>query len=259
MLNYLANPARFMRISGAALPWLGGASLFVLALGLVWSLLLAPPDYQQGESVRIMFIHVPAAWMALSVYLFVALASAVALVWRHPLAEIAAQAAAPIGAAFTLICLATGSLWGRPMWGTWWVWDARLTSVLVLFFLYLGYIALVNAFDDASRGARAGSLLALVGIVNLPIIKFSVDWWNTLHQPASVLRLGGPAIDVSLLIPLLVMALGFGLLFGWLLLLRMRTALNERKARALRLYGMRAADSGDGEQPLAAGLAVRRR
>jgi heme exporter protein C len=252
MLSTLANPARFMRISGAALSWLGGASLFVLAAGLVWSLLLAPPDYQQGESVRIMFIHVPAAWMALSVYLFVATASAVALVWRHPLAEIAAQAAAPIGAAFTLVCLATGSLWGRPMWGTWWVWDARLTSVLVLFFLYLGYIALVNAFDDTSRGARAGSLLALVGVVNLPIIKFSVDWWNTLHQPASVVRLGGPAIDVSLLIPLLVMALGFGLLFGWLLLLRMRTALNEHKARALRLYGMPAAGSAEGGQPIAA-------
>jgi heme exporter protein C len=256
MLSTLANPARFMRISGAALSWLGGASLFVLAAGLVWSLLLAPPDYQQGESVRIMFIHVPAAWMALSVYLFVATASAVALVWRHPLAEIAAQAAAPIGAAFTLVCLVTGSLWGRPMWGTWWVWDARLTSVLVLFFLYLGYIALVNAFDDTSRGARAGSLLALVGVVNLPIIKFSVDWWNTLHQSASVVRLGGPAIDVSLLIPLLVMALGFGLLFGWLLLLRMRTALNERKARALRLYGGAAAGDADGQQPVAAARAA---
>src|SRR2546421_10023351 len=230
-----------MRISGVALPWLGGVSLVVLVLGLVWSLILAPPDYQQGESVRIMYAHVPAGWVALSVYLFVAVASAVALIWRHPLAEIAAQSAAPIGAAFTFVCLATGSLWGRPMWGTWWVWDARLTSVLVLFFLYLGYIALVNAFDDASRGARAGSLLALVGIVNLPIIKFSVDWWNTLHQPASVLRLGGPSIAASMLLPLLVMALASTLLFLWLLLLRMRTALNEKKARALRLYGQPAA------------------
>src|SRR5438067_5147077 len=253
MLSTLANPARFMRISGVALPWLGGASAVVLALGLVWSLVLAPPDYQQGESVRIMFIHVPAAWMALSVYLFVAIASAVALVWWHPLAEIAAQAAAPIGAAFTLICLATGSLWGRPMWGAWWVWDARLTSVLVLFFLYLGYIALVNAFDDASRGGRAGSLLALVGIVNLPIIKFSVDWWNTLHQPASVLRLGGPTIDVTMLAPLLVMALGFTLLFGWLLLVRMRTALNERRLRALRIYG----DAGAGNASEASSGAAR--
>jgi len=252
MLSSLANPARFMRLSGGALPWLGGAILVALVVGLARSLLLAPPDYQQGESVRIMFIHVPAAWMALSVYLFVALASAVALVWRHPLAEMAAQAAAPIGAAFTLVCLATGSLWGRPMWGAWWVWDARLTSVLVLFFLYLGYIALVNAFDDASRGARAGSLLALVGVVNLPIIKFSVDWWNTLHQPASVMRLGGPTIDVSMLVPLLVMAAAFGLLFLWLLLLRMRTALNERKARALRLYGLPGSDATGIGEPVAA-------
>jgi heme exporter protein C len=241
MLTRFANPARFMRMSGVMLPWLGALAAGVLAIGLVWSLFVAPPDYQQGESVRIMFIHVPSAWMALSVYLFIAVASAVALVSRHPLAEIAAQAAAPIGAAFTLICLATGSLWGRPMWGAWWVWDARLTSVLVLFFLYLGYIALVNAFDDGSRGARAGSLLALVGVVNLPSIKFSVDWWNTLHQPASVLRLGRPTIAISMLLPLLVMAVGFSLLFGWLLLLRMRTALNEKKARVLRLHGQPAA------------------
>jgi heme exporter protein C len=219
MMTRLANPARFMRVSGVALPWIGGATAIVLAIGLAWALLLAPPDYQQGESVRIMFIHVPSAIMAEGVYYFIALASFVALVWRHPLADVAAQAAAPLGAAFTLVCLATGSLWGRPMWGAWWVWDARLTSVLVLFFLYLGYIALVNAFDDPSRGTRAGSILALVGVVDLPIIKFSVDWWNTLHQPA----------------PLLIMALGFGLIFATLLLLRMRTALNERKARALRL------------------------
>src|SRR5689334_13673013 len=237
MISRFANPARFMRFSATALPWCGWSAAGVLAVGLYFALVAAPPDYQQGESVRIMFIHVPAAWMALSVYLFVAVASAVALVWRHPLADIAAQAAAPIGAAFTLVCLATGSLWGRPMWGTWWVWDARLTSVLVLFFLYLGYIALVNAFDDRSRGARAGALLALVGVVNLPIIKFSVDWWNTLHQPASVIRIGGPSIALSMLLPLLVMAVAFTLLFLWLLLLRMRTALNERKIEALRLYG----------------------
>jgi heme exporter protein C len=237
MINRLANPARFMRVSGAVLPWVGAVTAILLAAGLYLSLVVAPADYQQGESVRIMFIHVPSAWMALSTYLFIAVASAVALVWRHPLAGVAARAAAPIGAAFTLVCLATGSLWGRPMWGTWWVWDARLTSVLVLFFLYLGYIALVNAFDDAGRGERAGSVLALVGVVNLPIIKFSVDWWNTLHQPASVFRMSGPTIDKSMLIPLLLMALAFTLLFAWLLLLRMRTALNERKAEALQLYG----------------------
>src|SRR5207244_869166 len=214
---------------------LGGATLIALVVGLAWSLLLAPPDYQQGEGVRSMFSHVPAAWMALSVYLFIAVASAVALVWRHPLAEVAAQAAAPIGAAFTLVCLATGSLWGRPMWGAWWVWDARLTSVMVLLFLYLGYIALVNAFDEPGRGAKAGSVLALAGVVNLPIVKFSVDWWNTLHQPASVVRIGGPKIDVAMLIPLLVMAAGFSLLFLALAMLRMRTALNDRKALAIRL------------------------
>src|SRR5579885_2593225 len=237
MLTRLANPARFMRASGAVLPWLAAATELVLAVGLVWALVFAPPTYQQGASVRIMFVHVPAAWMASAAYLFVAVASAVALVWRHPLADIAARAAAPIGAAFTFVCLASGSLWGRPMWGTWWVWDARLTSVLVLFFLYLGYIALVNAFDNPDRGGRAGSVLALVGVINLPIIKFSVDWWNTLHQPASVLRFGGPTIAWPMLAPLLVMAAGFGGLFVTLLLLRMRTALNEKKALALRLGG----------------------
>src|SRR5215470_4140923 len=230
MINWLANPARFMRLSAKALPWCGWAAVAFLAVGLYWSLVVAPPDYQQGDTVRIMYIHVPAAWWALSVYLFLAAASAVALVWRHPLAEVAARAAAPLGAAFTFVCLATGSLWGRPMWGTWWGWDARLTSVLILFFLYLGYISLVNAFDDPSRGGKAGSVLALVAVVNLPIIKFSVDWWNTLHQPASVMRVGGPAIALSMLVPLLIMALGFGLFFLTLLMLRMRTALNERKA-----------------------------
>src|SRR5437016_9260647 len=257
MLSYLANPARFMRLSGAALPWLGAATLAALVVGLAWSLLLAPPDYQQGETVRIMYIHVPAAWMALSIYLFVAVASGVALVWRHPLAEIAAAAAAPIGAAFTFVCLATGSLWGRPMWGAWWVWDARLTSVLILFFLYLGYIALVNAFDDPSRGGRAGAVLALVGVVNLPIIKFSVDWWNTLHQPASVMRVGGPRIAVSMLAPLLIMAFGFALLFAALLMLRMRTALNARQAMALRLNsGIAAAPRPERAQTVSAHTAV---
>jgi heme exporter protein C len=252
MINWLANPARFMRLSAVTLPWCARACIAVLAVGLYLALVAAPPDYQQGESVRIMYVHVPAAWMALAVYLFVAVASGVALVWRHPLAEIAAGAAAPIGAAFTFVCLATGSLWGRPMWGAWWVWDARLTSVLVLFFLYLGYIALVNAFDEPSRGARAGSVLALVGVVNLPIIKFSVDWWNTLHQPASVMRLGGPTIDISMLVPLLVMAAGFLLLFLTLLLLGMRAALNERKALALRLNSLPASGRVSLERPVAA-------
>jgi heme exporter protein C len=257
MINWLANPTRFMRVSAKALPWCGGTAAAILAVGLYWSLAVAPPDYQQGDTVRIMYIHVPAAWMALSVYLFVAAASAVALVWRHPLAEVAARAAAPIGAAFTFVCLVTGSLWGRPMWGTWWVWDARLTSVLVLFFLYLGYIALVNAFDDSARGGKAGSVLALVGVVNLPIIKFSVDWWNTLHQPASVMRIGGPRIDIAMLMPLLVMGVGFSLLFLALLLLRMRTVLNERKAMALRLNAGTATPRLERERAVTARPAVR--
>jgi heme exporter protein C len=257
MINWLANPARFTRLSAKAMPGCGWAAAIVLTVGLVWSLVVAPPDYQQGETVRIMYVHVPAAWMALSVYLFVAAASAVALVWRHPLAEVAARAAAPIGAAFTFVCLATGSLWGRPMWGTWWVWDARLTSVLILFFLYLGYIALVNAFDDPSRGGRAGAVLALVGVVNLPIIKFSVDWWNTLHQPASVLRIGGPTIDIAMLAPLLIMALGFMLLFAALLMLRMMTALNERKAMALRLNAGSPRATRRGERAVSVNTAVR--
>src|SRR5580700_10404036 len=214
MISRLANPTRFMKASGAALPVLAGVTPLVLLIGFYLALFVAPPDYQQGESVRIMFVHVPAAWLALFAYLVVAGASAVALVWRHPLAEIGAQAAAPLGAAFTLVCLVTGSLWGRPMWGAWWVWDARLTSVLVLFFLYLGYIALANAFDDPGRGARAASVLALIGVADLPIIKFSVNWWNTLHQPASILRAGGPTIDKSMLVPLAVMALGYLLLFA---------------------------------------------
>jgi len=234
-MQRFANPGRFMRLSGAIMPWCGAAAAIGLAIGLYLALFVAPPDYQQGEAVRIMFVHVPAAWMASFVYGFLALASAVALIWRHPLADIAAQAAAPLGAGFTLLCLVTGSLWGEPMWGTWWVWDARLTSVLVLFFLYVGYLALVNGFDDATRGARAGAVLALVGVVNLPIIKFSVDWWNTLHQPASVFRMGGPTIDRSMLVPLFVMAVAFMLHFATLLMLRMRTAIVASRVRAARL------------------------
>jgi heme exporter protein C len=249
-LHRFANPARFMRLSAAVLPWCAAASAVLLGTGLYLALLVAPPDYQQGEAVRIMFVHVPAAMMSSAVYALLALASAIAIIWRHPLADIAAQSAAPLGAAFTLLCLVTGSLWGVKMWGTWWVWDARLTSVLVLFFLYLGYIALVNAFDEPTRGARAGAILALVGVVNLPIIKFSVDWWNTLHQPASIIRLGGPTIAAAMLWPLLVMVLGFALFFVTVLLIRMRTALLAAKIRALRMAEI--------ERP-AAGAAPRQR
>jgi heme exporter protein C len=234
-LHAFANPQRFLRLARVVLPWSAAATAFLLALGLYLALFASPPDYQQGEAVRIMYVHVPAAWMALFVYTVVAAASGAALVWRHPLADIAAQAASPIGAVFTFLALVTGSLWGKPMWGTWWVWDARLTSVLVLFFLYLGHIALSRAFDDPTRGSRAAAVLALVGFVNIPIIHFSVVWWNTLHQPSSVFRMGGPTIAPAMLVPLLVMALGFTCYFVTVLLLRVRMELAARKLRVLRL------------------------
>ena len=201
--------------------------------GFVWGLALSPADYQQGDTVRVMYVHVPAAWMAMACYALMAALSASFLVWKHQLAGVAALAAAPVGACFTAIALITGSLWGKPTWGTWWVWDARLTSVLVLFFLYLGYLALAGAFDDRSRGLRAASLLALVGIVNLPIIKFSVDWWNTLHQPASILRADGPSIHASMLWPLMITALGFAALLVAILLVRIRSELALWRIEAL--------------------------
>ncbi|MGD9743433.1 MAG: heme ABC transporter permease [Dongiaceae bacterium] len=234
-MHRFANPARFSRISRAILPWVAAATAILFAIGLYLALVAAPPDYQQGETVRIMYVHVPAAWMSLSVYALVALASAVALIWRHPLADLVAKSASPLGAAFTFIALVTGSLWGKPMWGAWWVWDARLTSMLILFFLYLGHIALLNAFDDPQRGNRAAAILALLGVVNLPIIKFSVDWWNTLHQPASVFRMGGPSIDPAMLRPLLVMALAFLGYFVCLLLIGVRADLAAARRRAQQL------------------------
>ena len=234
-LDWFANPARFLKVARTVQPWAAGIALAAAAAGLYLGLFASPPDYQQGESVRIMYVHVPAAWMALFCYTALAGASAVALIWKHPLADLAARATAPVGAAFTFLALLTGSLWGKPMWGTWWVWDARLTSVLVLLFLYLGYIALNGAFDDPARGAKASAVLALVGFVNVPIIKFSVDWWNTLHQPASVLRAGGPAIHESMLAPLLLMALAFKAYFVWVLLIRIRAEIAAGKIRATRL------------------------
>jgi heme exporter protein C len=230
-----ANPTRFMRYSAVILPWSIWITAALLGVGLYLALFVAPADYQQGDSVRIMFVHVPAAWMALFVYTGMAISSAMALIWRHPLAHIAARASAPIGACFTLIALVTGSLWGKPMWGTWWVWDARLTSMLVLFFLYLGYMALADAFDDNAKGAKAAAILALVGFVNVPIIKFSVDWWNTLHQPASVIKMGGPSIHVSMLIPLVIMAVGFTTFYVAVLILRMRGAIVGAKLRTLQM------------------------
>ena len=234
-LHRFANPARFLRLAARVEPWAAGLTLVLLAVGLYLALVASPVDYQQGNTVRIMYIHVPSAWMALFCYTGMAIASAVALIWRHPLADVVAKATAPIGACFTFLALVTGSLWGKPMWGTWWVWDARLTSVLILFFLYLGYMALYNAFDDPTRGARAAAVLALVGFVNVPIIKFSVDWWNTLHQPASVMKLNGPAIDPSMLWPLLLMAVAFTTYYVWVLLMRVRGELIGRRIRAIRL------------------------
>jgi heme exporter protein C len=209
--------------------------VLLFAAGLWFALFGSPPDYQQGETVRIMYVHVPSAWMAMFVYANLAIASAVALVWKHPLADLAAKAMAPIGATFTALCLITGSLWGRPIWNTWWVWDARLTSVLILLFLYLGHIALTNAFDDATRGARASAILALVGAVNLPVIKFSVDWWNTMHQPASLMRFDAPAIHPAMLTPLLLMAGAFLAYFITVLILRIRAEIAARKLRTIRL------------------------
>ena len=234
-MQRFANPGRFLRLADAVMPWAALAAAALILLGLYLGLCEAPADYQQGDTVRIMYVHVPSAWMALSGYVFIAVLSAVALVWRHPLAHLVAKAASPLGAAFTFLALVTGSLWGKPTWGTWWVWDGRLTSVLVLFFLYLGHMALYSAFDDERRGQKAAAILALVGVVNLPIIKFSVDWWNTLHQPASILRLGGPAIDPSMLWPLLLMVLVYKLYFVTVLLLRMRAELTARRIANLRL------------------------
>ncbi len=235
MLHRFANPNRFSRLAAAILPWVATGTVLLFAAGLYFALFASPADYQQGDTVRIMYVHVPAAWTALACYTFIAVMSAVSLIWKHPLADIAARSAAPLGAGFTVIVLATGSLWGKPTWGTWWVWDARLTSVLVLLFIYLGHIALTHAFDNPARGAKAAAILALVGFVNIPIIKFSVDWWNTLHQPASLTRLDRPSIDPSMLTPLLLMGVAFTLYFVTMLLVRMRADLAARKARALRL------------------------
>ncbi len=234
----LANPTRFMALSAALLPWLWGVAAVLTLGGLAWAW-NAPLDYQQGETVRIMYIHVPAAWMAMFIYGVMTLSALGVLIWRHPLADVSIRAAAPIGAAFTLICLITGSLWGRPMWGTWWVWDARLTSVFVLMLIYLGIIALQRAMEDPAKAARPVAILVLIGSINIPIIRFSVDLWNTLHQPASVIRFDGPTIHPSMLWPLLVAAVGFMVLFFAMHMLAMRNEVQRRRAAALRRAGAR--------------------
>ena len=234
MIAALANPAAFMRFSRWAAPLLGVIAVVLGAVGLGLDF-AAPPDYQQGYTVHIMFIHIPAAWMSMFVYACLGGASFFGLVFRHALADAAARAAAPLGAGFTLLALATGSLWGRPMWGTWWVWDARLTSVLVLFLLYLGYMALDAAIDDEAKASRACAILALVGLINLPIVHFSVVWWNTLHQGASVFRAGGPAMPPVYLAPLFALALAYMAAFGSLWLVRIRSEVWRRRAAVLAL------------------------
>ncbi len=229
----LANPSRFLSLVDRVVPWLSALVVILLGIGLYMSLFVAPPDYQQGETVKIMFVHVPAAWLGMFGYTLIAIAALGTLIWRHPLADVAAKTAAPIGATFTFIALVTGSLWGKPMWGTYWVWDARLTSMLILLLLYLGLIALWQAIDEPGRAGRAAAILGLVGAINIPIIKFSVDWWNTLHQPASVFRMGGSTIDPSLLTPLFVMAAGFTALFVLLHLIAMRAEILRRRVHAL--------------------------
>ncbi|WP_025896949.1 heme ABC transporter permease [Sneathiella glossodoripedis] len=234
-LHRYANPARFLRIMGAIFPWVAISTAVLLIAGLYLGLFVSPEDYQQGDTVRIMFIHVPAAWMALSIYTMMAISSAVGLIWKHPVADLSAKAAAPIGACFTFLALVTGALWGQPMWGTYWVWDARLTSVLILFFLYLGYMAIWESFDDPSKAAKAAAILVLVGVINIPIIKFSVDWWNTLHQPASVATMDGPKIHSSILIPLLVMAAAYMSLFMSLFIVRVKSEILARRLRLLQM------------------------
>jgi heme exporter protein C len=236
---FLSNPERFMAFSRWAAP---GLAVIATALGLagLWLGWSAPEDYQQGATVRIMFIHVPAAWMSMFVYACLGGASFLALVFRHALADAAAQAAAPLGAAFTALALATGSLWGRPMWGTWWVWDARLTSVLVLFLFYLAYMALRASLDDETKAARAGAILALVGLINVPIVHWSVNWWNTLHQGATVFARGGPKMSAVFLTPLLLMGLCYMAAFGALWLTRIRGEVWKHRAEAAALRAARA-------------------
>ena len=235
MFDYLANPARFMRIADRLFWPLVVIAAALIGTGLHYGLLNSPPDYQQGETVRIMYVHVPAAWIATLGYVALGLCGLFYIVWRHPLADVALRAMAPAGAMFAFLTLVTGAFWGKPMWGAWWVWDARLTSMLILLFFYLGVIALANGFDQPERGSRPAALLALVGVINVPIVKFSVDWWNTLHQPASLLRSGGVSIDQAMLVPLLLMLAGMHCYFAVIVILRMKAILAERRLTSLQL------------------------
>lgn len=238
----LGSPPHFYRIAGRMIPWFAWPALVLMSAGFYGGLVMAPSDYQMGDGFRIIYVHVPNAWLSMSVYMFLATAAAIGLIWRMKLAELAARQAAPLGAMFTLLTLVTGSLWGKPMWGTWWEWDARMTSELVLLFLYLGYIALHDAFPDRRQGARASAVLALVGVVNIPIIHYSVEWWHSLHQGATVTKLAAPSIDTEMLVPLLAMALGFMAYFVAVILIRLRVALIESERDTAWVSGLGRSD-----------------
>jgi heme exporter protein C len=231
-LHKLASPPHAYRLLERIAPWLGAVATVLIVVGVYWGLVRAPADYQQGDGFRILYVHAPAAWLSLSTYVVMATAAAIGLIWRIKLAHAAAAACAPVGAAFTFLALATGSIWGKPMWGTWWVWDARLTSELILLFLYLGYLAFRASFDDLQRADRASAILAIVGVINVPIIHYSVEWWTTLHQPASVTRLGKPTIELSMLIPLFIMLAGYQLYFAWVLCRRLQGEIVRRERTA---------------------------
>jgi heme exporter protein C len=228
----LASPPYVYRVAAAFAPWLLGLAAIAIGYGLIDGLVFAPPDYQQGDAFRIIYVHAPSAWMSLSAYTVMAVAGAIALIWRIKVGHAVAAASAPIGASFTLAALATGSLWGRPMWGTYWAWDPRLTSELILLFLYVGVMALRPAFEDAGRGDRAAALLAIVGLVNVPIVHYSVQWWNSLHQGATVAKFGRPEMDPSMLWPLLSMLLGFTMFYAGVLCIRLRGEILNRERSA---------------------------
>ncbi len=229
MINYLANPNRFLKFSKVIQPLLGYSSLILITIGLYYSLLDSPVDYQQGHTVRIMYVHVPSAWLASILYFAMAVCAAIFLIWKHPLADISARCIAPIGLIFSLLTLITGSLWGKPMWGTWWVWDARLTSMLILTIFYISYIGLANAFESETDGSKPASVLSILGAINLPIIKFSVDWWNTLHQPSSILRMDGPSISNEMMLPLMLMLIGFFCLATYIIIVNIKIKLMIKK------------------------------
>ena len=235
MFDWLANPNRFNRITEKIQPFILFITIIALISGLYFGLFDSPKDYQQGDAVRIMYVHVPSAWLASFLYFSLAISCVFYLVWKHPLADLVSSSIAPIGALFSALTLVTGSLWGKPMWGTWWVWDARLTSMLVLFFFYLGYILLSNAFERKIDGSKTASVLAIVGLINLPIVKFSVDWWHTLHQPASIIKIGGPSIDDKMLLPLILMIFALSFFSLYMIILNVKTKLIEKKCEALLL------------------------